>query len=74
MSAIYHPDEWESIYNAAFNIVVTYIQSHPGESIEAISTATNQTYAVIYAIAQAAGMIILPNTPGELNFHAHGHQ
>ena len=70
MSAVYHKDDWDKIYNPAFNNVVTYVKANPAKTLEAIATALTLPYEVVYAVCVAAGFVILPNTSGELHWHA----
>ena len=70
MSAVYHPDDWASVYNPAFNAVVTYVKANPGKTLEEIATALTLPYEAVYAVCVAAGFVILPNASGELHWHA----
>ena len=73
MSAVYHPKNWDALYNGAFNAIVAYVQAHPGESLDAIATGTQQPYAVVYAVCKNADIVILPSGGGELQWHGHHH-
>ena len=70
MSAVYHRNDWNKAYNPAFNNVVAYVTANPGKSLDAIATALALTYEVVYAACLAAGFVILPNTSGEVQWHA----
>ena len=71
MSAVYHPKNWDALYNGAFNAIVAYVQAHPGESLDSIATGTNTAYSVVYAVCQNAGMIVLPSMSGEIQWPSH---
>lgn len=71
MSAVYLPKHWDAAYAVAFQAILAYVEAHPGESLDAIATGTSQPYAVVYAVCQAAGCIVLPSASGELQWHAH---
>ena len=68
MSAVYHRDDWDKLYNPLYNAVVAYVTANPGKSIDEIATAVTAPYEVVYAACVAAGFIILPNASGELHW------
>ena len=69
MSAVYTPQDFNDLYNASFNAVITYVAANPGKSLEEIVTATGQKYELVYQICCSADMVILPNAGGELHWH-----
>ena len=69
MSAVYHQDAWDAVYNESFEAVTAYVVANPGKDLAEIATACGVAYEVAYAICQAAGFVILPNASGELHWH-----
>jgi len=71
MSAIYHQKDLDALVVAQLSSVLAYIAENPGKSLEAVATAVSVPYEVVFEIAQRANLLILPNSSGEIHWHAH---
>ena len=68
MSAVYRQEDWDTTFAAGYASVDAYVAAHPGDSLDAIATATGLPYAVVYAACIAARHVIMPSASGEIHW------
>lgn len=71
MSAIYHPTQFSVLVSDRLQSVTDWVKANPGKSIEECATALSIPYEVVFAVCREIGIIVLPNSSGEIQWHAH---
>ena len=72
MSAAYTRVQWTALRNKWYDPVTQYIESNPGTSVDAITTALSAPYAVVYAICVEAH-VVMPSAAGEITWRGDEH-
>ena len=71
MSAVYHHQDFDILITENLTTVLKYVAENPGKPLETIATAVSLPYEVVFAIAQRANLVVMPNASGEIHWHAH---
>jgi len=69
MSAVYHRKAWDALFAQHYQVVLDWFDANPGQSLDNCATALGIPYPVVFAAAQAAGLVILPATSAEIQWH-----